>query len=137
MSFSTFKEYIVLFDGVCNLCNNSVNLIISFDKKSKFKFASLQSAIGKDLANQYDIDASLLEGLIFITPQKAYTKSSAALQIARRLDGLWFLLFPLYMIPKPIRDIVYDYVARNRYRWFGKSETCRIPTPELKSRFLE
>ncbi|MCS7005001.1 MAG: thiol-disulfide oxidoreductase DCC family protein [Cytophagales bacterium] len=132
----TFSECIILFDGICNLCNRSVNLIITYDKKEKFRFASLQSEIGKKLALQHGIDSEKLESIVLITPQKVYTKSAAALQIARRMDGLWFLLFPLYFIPKTIRDFFYDIVAKNRYRWFGKSNSCRVPTPELSKRFL-
>ena len=129
------KHPIILFDGVCNLCINSVQFVIERDKKRQFRFASLQSNIGK----KYQEKAGLsdLGTVLLVENGNIYQKSSAALRIARRLDGLWALLFIFIIIPPFIRNAVYDYIARNRYRWFGKQDSCWLPTPDLKVLFLD
>lgn len=127
---------IILFDGVCNLCNGAVTFIINRDKKDVFKFAALQSEIGRGLTSKFNIDTSKVDSIILIDGDKHYEKSSAALRIAKQLSGAYPLLFGFMILPKFIRNAVYDYIARNRYKWFGKRESCMIPTPELKSRFL-
>jgi predicted DCC family thiol-disulfide oxidoreductase YuxK len=127
---------IILFDGVCNLCNGAVTFIIKRDKKDVFKFAALQSEIGQQLISKFNIDTSKVDSIILIDGDKHYEKSSAALRIAKQLSGAYPLLFGFMILPKLIRNAVYDYIARNRYKWFGKKESCMIPTPELKSRFL-
>ena len=127
---------IVLFDGVCNLCNATVTFIIHRDRKKSFRFAPLQSPIGEDIKISCGIPKDELESVILKVDGKVYKKSDAALQIARRLDGLWPLFFIFYIIPTFLRDPLYDLVARYRYRWFGKKDSCMIPTPDLKSRFL-
>lgn len=130
------KHPLILFDGVCNLCNSSVQLVIKNDAHNLFVFAPLQKeAVVAFLKNQQG-DFSQLDTILLVTEHKIYTKSSAALTIAKNLKGLFPLLYLFYIIPKPIRDFVYDIIAKNRYRWFGKEESCMIPTPELKSKFL-
>lgn len=127
---------IILFDGVCNLCNGVVTYIIKRDKKNVFKFAALQSEIGAQLIAKFNIDTEKVDSIILIDGEKQYEKSSAALHIAKHLSGAYPLLFGFMVVPRFIRDSVYDYVARNRYKWFGKKESCMIPTAELKSKFL-
>lgn len=128
-------QAIILFDGVCNLCNNSVQFIIKHDKDAYFKFASLQSDFGGQLkvAKQIPND---VDSIILVENGKVYMQSSAILRIARRLDGAWKLAAAALVIPRPIRDIIYRYVAKNRYRWFGKQDQCMLPSPDLKERFL-
>ena len=131
------KEYkIILFDGVCNLCNGAVTYIIKRDKKNGFKFAALQSEIGKKLVSKFNIDTSKVDSIILIDGDRHYEKSSAALHIAKHLSGAYPLLFGFMILPKFIRNSVYDYIAKNRYKWFGKKENCMIPTGELKGKFL-
>ncbi len=127
---------IILFDGVCNLCNSSINFVIKHDKKNVFKFAALQSEVGLELISKFKIDTSKLDSIILIDGDKYYEKSSAALHIAKNLSGAYPLLFGFMIVPKFLRNAVYDYVALNRYKWFGKKDSCMIPTPELKSKFL-
>ena len=127
---------IILFDGVCNLCNGAVTFIIKRDKKDVFKFAALQSEIGRELTSKFNIDTSKVDSIILIDGEKHYEKSSAALRIAKYLSGAYPLLFGFMVVPKFIRNAVYDYIARNRYKWFGKKESCMIPTAKLKDKFL-
>lgn len=127
---------IILFDGVCNLCNGAINFVIKKDKKNIFKFAPLQSEIGKTLLSQFKIDTSEVDSIILVDGEKYYAKSSAALRISKELSGAYPLLYGFIILPRFIRDLVYDYIAKNRYKWFGKKESCMIPTPELKEKFL-
>ena len=133
---SNIKYEIILFDGVCNLCNSSVNFVIKHDKKNRYRFAALQSDIGKDLVNQFGIDPNETDSIILIKGQKHYIRSSAALRVAKGLSGGYPLFYVFMIIPTFIRNWVYDYIAKNRYKWYGMSESCMIPTEELKSRFL-
>lgn len=128
-------ENIILFDGVCNLCNSSVQFIIKRDPKGHFKFASIQSETGRSLLKQYGVDKEI-DSFILIEHQRIYLKSSAALRVCRNLNGLWKLLTILRILPSPFRDFFYDIIAKNRYKWFGKKESCMIPTKEMKKRFL-
>jgi predicted DCC family thiol-disulfide oxidoreductase YuxK len=128
---------VILFDGVCNLCNASVQFIIKRDSKSVFRFASLQSAIGQNLLRQAGLDTQLLYSVMFMYQGKVYQRSRAALEIAWRLGGLWSLFYVFILIPPFIRNAVYNWVARNRYRWFGVQQTCMMPTPDMKARFLD
>ncbi len=128
---------IVLFDGVCNLCNGAVQFIITRDRQGRFSFASLQSATGQARLRQFGLSTNALDTFVLVEGQKAYTRSTAALRIARRLPGAWRLLYALMVVPRPVRDWVYGLVARNRYRLFGRRDSCMMPTPELKARFLE
>ncbi len=127
---------IVLFDGVCNLCNQSVDFIVQRDKKDVFKFASLQSEFAQNLLKPFPIDAQKLDSVLLVKGGKLYQKSSAALQIARQLGGGWRLMYGFIIVPRFLRDFVYNIIAKNRYRWFGKKETCRLPTPEERAKFL-
>lgn len=127
---------VILFDGVCNLCNSSVQFIIGRDPKAQFRFASLQSAYGQQQMTKFNLPASELNSVLLIKDGKLYQKSSAALHIARMLSGAWPLMFAFIIVPPFIRNAVYDFIARNRYKWFGKKDECMIPTPELKSRFI-
>ena len=127
---------IVLFDGICNLCNGSVQFMIRHDRKGKFRFASLQSETGKALQEKYHFDPSVLDTIILIENDRAYIRSTGVLRIARGLDGLLPALYVFTIVPVFIRDFVYKMVARNRYRWFGHRDECMIPTPELRERFL-
>lgn len=129
---------IILFDGVCNLCNTSVNFIIEHDKKDVFRFASLQSELGKKLTSERGMDPEELDSIVLIEPGVAYfKKSTAALEISKELSGGYSMLKYLCFLPEGLRDGVYDLIARNRYRWFGKKDACMIPTPELKAKFLD
>jgi predicted DCC family thiol-disulfide oxidoreductase YuxK len=128
------NQPVILFDGVCNLCQSSVQFIIKRDKKAKFKFAALQSEAGQKLLEGHS--APGLDSVILAENDKIYTHSSAALRIAKELDGLWPMLYVFVIIPRPLRNLLYNWVATNRYRWFGKQESCMMPTPELRSRFL-
>jgi predicted DCC family thiol-disulfide oxidoreductase YuxK len=129
---------VVLFDGVCNLCNFAVQFILDRDPFATFRFASLQSAAAAGLLGAFGIPAPVgdPESLVLIDDGKVYQSSTAALRIARRLRGIWKLAYALIVIPPFARDAIYRWIARNRYRWFGKADQCRVPTPELRARFL-
>lgn len=128
---------IVLFDGVCNLCNGAVQFIVRRDKSDRFRFAALQSELGQELCRARHIDTREVDSIIVIDPGTAYyIKSDAALEIARDLKGYGWMPLLLGWLPRGFRDGVYDLVARNRYRWFGKKDQCMIPTPELQKKFL-
>ena len=127
---------IILFDGVCNLCNQSVQFIIKRDKNTSFKFASLQGNTGGKLIKQYQIDERV-ESIVLIENNKYYIKSSAAIRICLHLSGFWKLFALFLIIPKFIRDFFYDIIAKNRYRWFGKLDHCMLPTQNLKDKFLD
>ncbi|AXT59757.1 DUF393 domain-containing protein [Aquimarina sp. AD10] len=131
-------EKIILFDGVCNLCNSAINFIIKRDKKGIFRYASLQSEIGEKLIADRNIDISKIDSILLIDPKIAYYhKSTAALHIAKELSGLYPILSVFLILPKFFRDWIYDIVAKNRYKWFGKKESCMIPTAELKALFID
>ncbi|MFT5077074.1 MAG: putative DCC family thiol-disulfide oxidoreductase YuxK [Flavobacteriaceae bacterium] len=132
----TRKHKIILFDGVCNLCNSSVNFVIKKDKNDVFRFAALQSEIGKQYINKFNIDPSQTDSIILIDGDKHYIKSTAALNVTKSLKGGYPLLYAFIIVPKFIRNWVYDVIAKNRYKWYGEKESCMIPTPELKSKFL-
>jgi predicted DCC family thiol-disulfide oxidoreductase YuxK len=130
------NDAIVLFDGVCNLCNGSVTFIIKRDPERRLRFAALQSDSGRALLGKVGLPRDALDTLVLVEGGRAYTRSTAALRIARRLSGLWPLFYGLIVVPRPLRDLLYRAVARNRYRWFGKRDTCMLPTPDLQERFL-
>lgn len=127
---------VILFDGVCNLCNGAVIFIIKRDNYDVFRFAALQSEPGRKLVAELRIDTSKTDSIILVDGDSYYTKSSAALSIARHLSGGYPLLYAFIILPRFIRDPLYELIANNRYRWFGKKESCMIPTPELKAKFL-
>ncbi|MEP1031934.1 DUF393 domain-containing protein [Ekhidna sp.] len=133
----TIKQPVILFDGVCNLCNSSIQFIIKRDKKNRFLFASLQSAYAKKYLTADLIKEDQLQSLVLIEGGSIKIKSSAALTISKSLSGLWPLLYVYIIIPRFIRDWFYDLIAKNRYKWFGKRDHCMIPTSELKSRFID
>ena len=130
-------NHIILFDGLCNLCNSSVQFIITRDSKKYFKFASLQSSFGTHQLQKFGLPANELYSIIFIEDGRYLQKSNAALEIARNLEGVWPAIYILKIVPRFLRDWAYDLIAKNRYSWFGKKDSCMIPTPELKSRFLD
>jgi predicted DCC family thiol-disulfide oxidoreductase YuxK len=126
---------IIFFDGVCNLCNSAVQFVIERDKNDQFRFASLQSDFAKEQLTPFQIDPSQKESFILLENSKVYQRSTAALKVAKKLNGLWPLLYGFIIIPAFIRDAVYNLIAKNRYKWFGKKESCWLPTEELKGKF--
>ncbi|WP_128546649.1 thiol-disulfide oxidoreductase DCC family protein [Larkinella soli] len=128
---------VILFDGVCNLCNSAVNFVIDHDRKGRFRFASLQSETGRRLLAQCPPAEGPVDSVVLIRNGRSFVRSDAALEIARHLGGAWPLLTVFKLVPRFVRDAVYEAVARNRYRWFGRTDACRVPAPALKARFLE
>ena len=129
---------IILFDGVCNLCNSSVQYVIKHDKKDVFRFVALQSELGQKILKHIGINPIHTDSIVLYEPGISYYyKSTAALQIAKGLSGIFTLATVFTILPTGLRDFVYDYVAKNRYKWYGKKDACMIPTPELKAKFLE
>lgn len=127
---------IILFDGVCNFCDGAVNFIIERDKKNYFRFAPLQSENGQKLAAEHGIDLEKIDSVILIEGGEVFTHSTAALKVARNLDGIWSLAHAFIIVPKFIRDYFYKLFARNRYRLFGKKDACMLPSPEVRAKFL-
>lgn len=128
---------ILLFDGVCNLCNQTVQFIIEQDKENIFRFASLQSEYGENMLKKYDLFDTKLESVVLIYKNKTYTHAAAPLEVLRLLGGFWQLGYIFKLVPSFLSNIVYRWVARNRYKWFGAKGSCWLPTMELKSRFLD
>jgi predicted DCC family thiol-disulfide oxidoreductase YuxK len=132
------NKKIILFDGVCNLCNTAVQFVIKHDKKDLFRFVALQSDLGQSITKHIGIDGQNMDSIILYEPGIAYyVKSEAALEIVKDLSGGMALLSVFKILPTALKDGVYDYIAKNRYKWYGKTEHCMIPTAELKSKFLE
>lgn len=132
------NKKLILFDGVCNFCNNSVLTIIKHDKKNRFLFTSLQSEIGKEITSHLGIDTTKIDSIILYEPNVSYDiKSTAAIKIMADFGFLWNLTRVLFIFPEPIRNKVYDIIAKNRYKWFGKREHCMIPSPEIKKKFIQ
>mgnify|MGYP001272979165 CR=1 FL=1 len=127
-------KYIILFDGVCNLCNGAVQFVIKRDKQEQFMFGSLQGQAGQAYLRRFGLDFT---SFVLIEDDKAYTRSTAALRTAKHLGGLWKLLYVFIIVPRFIRDAVYNRIAGNRYKWFGKKDACMVPTPALRARFLD
>jgi predicted DCC family thiol-disulfide oxidoreductase YuxK len=127
---------IVLFDGICNFCNASVNMIMVRDKKNVFKFAAMQSPAGIEQQKKFGFNPNDLKTFILIDDGKVYTKTTAALRVAKHLGFPYSMAYIFIIIPPFIRNIVYNIIAKYRYRWFGKTEACRIPTPEERAKFL-
>jgi predicted DCC family thiol-disulfide oxidoreductase YuxK len=127
---------ILLFDGVCNLCNSSVQFIIRHDRQCLFRFASLQSDLSREWLQIYGLSPEQRETVVLIYNNRAYTQSDAVLEIAKLLGGYWQYAYYLRIIPTTWRNVLYRFVARNRYKWFGQQAQCMIPTPEQKARFL-
>jgi predicted DCC family thiol-disulfide oxidoreductase YuxK len=131
------RHEIVLFDGVCNFCEASVNFIIKHDRKARFRFAPLQSEVGAEIQRRYNLDPSALDTLVLVERGKLYTKSTAALRVARRLSGVYPLFYAMIVVPPFVRDFLYDWFARRRYRWFGRKDECMAPTADMRERFLD
>lgn len=127
---------ILLFDGVCNLCQASVQWVLKRDKAGIFRFASLQSETGQQQLTRFGLAGEAFDTVVLVAGARIFTRSDAALEILRRLGIPWSWLSVLRWIPRPLRNAVYDWVARNRYRWFGKKELCWLPRPEWSDRFL-
>ncbi len=125
---------IILFDGVCNFCNSSVNFIIEKDTKNYYKFTPLQSDIGMKFVATFNLHE--IDSVILVEDEKAYTHSTAALRIAKQLGGILSVMYVFIIIPRFIRDFFYKLFAKNRYRFFGKKDECMIPTPEIRAKFL-
>ena len=130
---------VILFDGVCNLCNDFVIKVIQKDKENVFLFAALQSNSGKQIVDFLGIDTSKIDSIILFEPELGnyYIKSSAGLKIMNEFSGIWRLMQIFTLLPESFNNVFYDLMARNRYSWFGKKESCMIPTPELKAKFLD
>ncbi len=135
-NLNTMEHPIILFDGVCNLCNKAVQFVIRHDKKSLFRFASLQGKHGQQLLKKYQLSSDDFNSFVLIQNNKAFTKSIAALQVVRQLNAPLKLLYGFIIVPPFIRNAVYNIIAKNRYSWFGKKDECMIPTPALTERFL-
>ena len=127
---------VILFDGICNLCNNAVQFVLKHDKKNLFRFASLQSDFGKSILIKYGLPTDNFNSFVLILNGKAYTKSTAALSVAKMLSGPMKLLYGFIIVPAFIRNGVYNVIANNRYKWFGKKESCMLPSPDVAARFL-
>lgn len=129
-------RHIILFDGVCNLCNGSVNFIIARDPREVYSFSPVQSAFADGLLKKHGLQGIGDESFVLVKNGKCYLRSDAALQISREMQGLWPLLYGLRIVPRPLRDLFYNLVARNRYRLFGRRQSCMVPTPALQRRFI-
>ena len=128
---------IILFDGVCNLCNSSVQFVIKHDKKDIFRFVSLQSELGQKIISHIGISGLNIDSTILYEPEKQYYyKAEVAFRILKELNGIYQCLLVFSIFPKSLLNYIYDYVAKNRYKWFGKKQSCMIPNPELQSKFL-
>lgn len=138
LSFTMNKKHnsIILFDGICNLCNATVTFIIKRDKKKELLFAALQSESGQLLLTKHQLPRKSLDTFVLIQNDISYTKSTAALRTFKALGGLWSLAYVFIIIPRPIRDYFYHIIAQNRYQWFGKRDSCMSPSKDLKTRFL-
>ena len=127
---------VILFDGICNFCNSAVNFTLKRNTKADIRFAPMQSEAGQKLLQQYNLPADDMQSFIFIETGKVYKQSTGALKVCRYLRGLWPLCYGFIIVPKLIRDGIYNWIAKNRYKWFGIKESCMIPAPEVKKRFL-
>lgn len=131
------NKQLILFDGVCNLCEASVQYVIKHDKNDVFRYTALQSEVAQQIIEKYEIDRTKLDSILLYAPEKGISyKSTAALKIASKLGFPRNFMVVFMIVPAFIRNWVYDYIARNRYQWYGKKDECMIPTPELKSKFL-
>ena len=127
---------ILLFDGVCNFCNDAVRFVVPRDPAGRLRFASLQSETGREIQQRFGLDPEDLDTVVLLDGERCHTKSGAVLRVARRLGGAWPLLWALWLVPSPLRDWAYDRFAERRYAWFGRSDECLVPTPDVRERFL-
>ncbi len=134
---STSNKKVVLFDGVCNLCSSSVQFIIKHDKKNQFLFGSLQGDAGQHYLKKFKLPATVFNSFMMVEDETLYTRSTAALRMLKHLGGTWSFLYGFIIVPPFIRDGIYNLVAKNRYKWFGKEDACWVPTPALKVKFLD
>ena len=130
------QKSVILFDGVCNLCNSSIDFILKRDKKDRFLVGALQEEPGKILLGKFQANPDYLDSLVLVENEKIYFRSTAALKIAKNLSGLWPLISVFIVIPSFLRDPIYDWIGKNRYRWFGRKNTCRLPSQEERAKFL-
>jgi predicted DCC family thiol-disulfide oxidoreductase YuxK len=137
VSLTMDAQHVVVFDGACNLCAHSVTFILAHERDSAIRFAAAQSAAGRELLREFGLDPDNVATFVFVKGGTAYVRSDAALEVAQHLRSPWRMLRVLRFVPRRLRDSVYDIIARNRYRWFGKRESCIVPTPELRSRFID
>ena len=128
---------VVIFDGVCNLCAGTVRFIVRHEAGPRLRFVPFQSPVGARLMREHGFDPENVKTFVLISGGRAYARSDAAIRITRYFGGAWRALAVMALVPRPIRDGVYDLVARNRYRWFGRTDACMVPTPELRARFIE
>lgn len=133
---SQVNSPVLLFDGVCNLCNGAVQWVLLRDRRGIFRFAALQSETGQVMLQRLGFSAEAFNTVVLVDGDRVYTRSDAALEVVRRVGGLWPVLYVFKIVPRPIRDAVYNWVASNRYRWFGRQEQCMLPRAEWKSRFV-
>jgi predicted DCC family thiol-disulfide oxidoreductase YuxK len=127
---------VILFDGVCNLCNASVQFVLLRDKKDYFQFASLQSDYGQQLLQKHNLPTQNFDSFVLVENNVVYSQSTAALRVAKYLSGAWKLMYAFIIVPSFLRNIVYNFIGKNRYKWFGKQEECMMPKPEWKQKFL-
>ena len=138
LAMTAENKKIILFDGVCNLCNSAVQFIIKHDKKDVFRFVTLQSDLGQEICDYIGVDPKITDSIILYEPGIAYYyKSEAAFKIASQLGGFYGFLLIFNILPKRFNNSIYDYIAKNRYKWYGKKEQCMIPSAELKAKFLD
>ena len=128
---------VILFDGVCNFCNSTINWIVAQDKRNQFRFATLQSTYGKQIIERYNLHNSYLDTVVLVETEKVYLRSRAILRILNQLGGIYRVAYIFMLIPSPILDFFYNIVAKYRYRWFGKRDTCRVPDASLIEKFIE
>ena len=129
-------ENLILFDGVCNLCSALVQFVIRNDQAAKFRFATIQSEIGKEIFQSHGLDASDLQTFVFIADGRMFVRSDAAIEVVSRFGGGWRTFKIFRFVPRMVRDAIYSIIARNRYRWFGRKEVCMVPTADIRERFL-
>ncbi|GJL60416.1 MAG: hypothetical protein NPIRA03_32730 [Nitrospirales bacterium] len=129
-------EKVIVFDGVCNFCNAFVNFVLERDSRGLFKFGTLQSQPAQDILTQLHLSTQDYETFLLLEHGRVFTKSTAALKIFRNLSGAWPCLYAFSIVPRPLRDMVYSFIARHRYQWMGKSDTCRVPTQNERARFI-
>jgi len=130
-------DNLILFDGVCNLCSALVQFVIRHDPAAKFRFAAIQSQVGREIFQSHGLDAADLQTFVFIAEGKLFLRSDAAIEVVSRFGRAWSICKIFRFVPRAFRNAIYSLIARNRYRWFGRKEVCMVPTPEIKERFLD
>ncbi|MBE7498595.1 MAG: thiol-disulfide oxidoreductase DCC family protein [Verrucomicrobiaceae bacterium] len=136
-SYDPSHDHVMLFDGHCHLCDGTVRLLLRLDRHARLKFAPIQGLLGQKLYRQHGLDPDEPHTMLLVTPDGAFQASSAAIECGRVLGGVWKLALVFKLVPRPLRDAAYAFLARNRYRWFGRHESCQLPTPGLRARMLD